>query len=390
MAVPATSSATIGDGATTTLQNVAITNNSGAACNLIVTRYPVPPGGLPADSGEAGVHWQISTDCATYNFDLVFNYTDVDLARSNGITEANLAAYRSTDGNSYSQVGGTVNTSANTVTVSGVTQLSWWTLGNSGTLAVTLTNFSAAQEDDAVLVTWETASELENRGFNLYRGVDPAGPDRQLNATLIPSQSQGSPSGFIYTWEDRADLQLGTTYFYWVEDVDISGATTIHGPVSVGFAPLAVTLAGFSAVQQGDTILATWETASELDNLGFNLYRGVDPTGPDRQLNAALIPSQSPGSSGGYAYTWEDRADLLPGVTYFYWLEDVDIHGATTMHGPVSVTMQTPTAVTLSRFQAGAADTPGPAVGVLLMALLTLVVTVPLARLLALRQPKDE
>ncbi len=281
---------------------------------------------------------------------------------------------------------GAGTSSGGTTTLAG----GFWNSGNSGTLAVTLTNFSAAQEDDAVLVTWETASELENRGFNLYRGVDPAGPDRQLNATLIPSQSQGSPSGFIYTWEDRADLQLGTTYFYWVEDVDISGATTIHGPVSVGFAPLAVTLAGFSAVQQGDTILATWETASELDNLGFNLYRGVDPTGPDRQLNAALIPSQSPGSSGGYAYTWEDRADLLPGVTYFYWLEDVDIHGATTMHGPVSVTMQTPTAVTLSRFQAGAADTPGPAVGVLLMALLTLVVTVPLARLLALRQPKDE
>ena len=108
-------------------------------------------------------------------------------------------------------------------------------------MAVTLADFSAAQTGDAVLLTWETNSELHNRGFNLYRGLSPAAPDRQLNETLIPSQSQGSPGGFIYTWEDRADLAPGATYFYWVEDVDITGAATRHGPVSATFnAPTAV------------------------------------------------------------------------------------------------------------------------------------------------------
>ncbi len=121
-------------------------------------------------------------------------------------------------------------------------------------------------------------------------------------------------------------------------------------------APLAVTLAGFSAVQQGDAVLATWETASELNNLGFNLYRGASAAGPDRQLNATLIPSQSPGSSGGYAYTWEDRADLAPGATYFYWVEDVDLHGAATMHGPVSVDFGAPTAVRVSGLAASSAS----------------------------------
>jgi hypothetical protein len=109
--------------------------------------------------------------------------------------------------------------------------------------AVTMADFSAAQTGDAVLLTWETNSELENRGFNLYRGTDPSAPDRQLNDALIPSQSQGNPGGFIYTWEDRADLVPGTTYFYWVEDVDIYGVATRHGPVSVDYgAPTAVRL----------------------------------------------------------------------------------------------------------------------------------------------------
>jgi hypothetical protein len=93
-----------------------------------------------------------------------------------------------------------------------------------------------------------TASELHNRGFNLYRGVSPDGWDRQLNTALIPSQSQGSPSGFVYTWLDDVDLVPGTSYYYWLQDVDTSGAMTMHGPVSVDYTgPTAVTLGGMEA-----------------------------------------------------------------------------------------------------------------------------------------------
>jgi hypothetical protein len=124
----------------------------------------------------------------------------------------------------------------------------FWNPASSAPLAVTLADFSAVQQGNAVLLTWETNSELNNRGFNLYRGTSDAGPDRQLNETLIPSQSQGNPGGFVYTWEDYADLLPGTTYFYWVEDVDIHGTATRHGPVSVDFTvPTAVEVTGLSA-----------------------------------------------------------------------------------------------------------------------------------------------
>lgn len=116
--------------------------------------------------------------------------------------------------------------------------------------------------------------------------------------------------------------------------------------------PLAVTLAAFEAEAQADRVLVSWETASELNNRGFNLYRGVSPDGWDRQLNALLIPSQAPGSPSGSAYTWEDQADLVPGTTYYYWLQDLDVYGATTLHGPVSVDFVTPTAVRLARVSA--------------------------------------
>ena len=39
---------------------------------------------------------------------------------------------------------------------------------------------------------------------------------------------------------------------------------------------------------------------------------------------------------------------VAPGQTWYYWLEDVDLNGATSLHGPVSATLQAPTAVTLA------------------------------------------
>lgn len=259
--VASTSSQSIADGGSATLEDVTVTNHSGASCLLTVTEYPTPSGGAPGDNGEMPIHWQITTDCATYNFDLVFHYTDIELAFGNNVTETHLAAYRSPTGadNDYALVGGVVNAGANTVTVSGVTQLSWWGLVDSNPLAVTLAEFGAVQQGDSVMVSWETASELETRGFNLHRGVDPAGPDRQLNSALIPSQAPGSPAGFLYTWEDRADLVSGTTYFYWVEAVDIYGVATWHGPVSVDFsAPTAVQMVGLTASSAPGLVSGWW------------------------------------------------------------------------------------------------------------------------------------
>ncbi len=93
---------------------------------------------------------------------------------------------------------------------------------NSGTLAVTLASFTAQGGADRVVVTWETVSEVDNAGFNLYRSADAAGPLTLL--TTVPSQAPGSTLGCAYTYDDL-DVQPGQTYWYWLEDVSLSGAT---------------------------------------------------------------------------------------------------------------------------------------------------------------------
>jgi hypothetical protein len=99
--------------------------------------------------------------------------------------------------------------------------------------------------------------------------------------------------------------------------------------------PTAVTLTRFEAQAKKAAIVLTWETASEIDNLGFNIYRAESAKGPFTKLNKSLIPSQvPPGSPIGATYTFRDRT-ARPGVKYFYKLESVDIYGNSAFHGPI-------------------------------------------------------
>jgi len=102
--------------------------------------------------------------------------------------------------------------------------------------------------------------------------------------------------------------------------------------------PTAVDLIRFEALAAGLAVQIEWETAVELHNLGFNLYRSETADGPLSKLNEALIPGQPPGSPGGAAYTWRDEA-VLAGATYSYWLEFVETQGAATLQGPATITL---------------------------------------------------
>ena len=99
--------------------------------------------------------------------------------------------------------------------------------------------------------------------------------------------------------------------------------------------PLAATLVSFTAEAEENQVLVSWETASEMNSLGFTIYgsNGAD----NEPAVLAFVPAQSPGSTAGVAYTYTD-AGVVAGQTYWYWLESVDLAGATRMHGPVQVT----------------------------------------------------
>jgi hypothetical protein len=53
----------------------------------------------------------------------------------------------------------------------------------------------------------------------------------QINATLIPTAvPPGSPFGAVYSYTD-SNVVPGTTYYYWLEVLSLSGYTDLKGPV---------------------------------------------------------------------------------------------------------------------------------------------------------------
>jgi hypothetical protein len=82
-------------------------------------------------------------------------------------------------------------------------------------------------------------------------------------------------------------------------------------------------------------VVVEWTTASELSTLGFNLYRSDLMDGTYIQINNELIPaSPDPLTGGKYSYI---DAQVHPGSTYYYELEDVDFDGNTSRYGPIEV-----------------------------------------------------
>ena len=115
-----------------------------------------------------------------------------------------------------------------------------WDIGADDILATTaveLVSFSARGLEGSVELSWETASELNNLGFHLYRSTSEDGSYERITATAIPGLGS-SPVGTSYSYKDSG-LTNGVTYYYKLEDIETTGKTELHGPVSATPAPTA-------------------------------------------------------------------------------------------------------------------------------------------------------
>jgi hypothetical protein len=99
---------------------------------------------------------------------------------------------------------------------------------------------------------------------------------------------------------------------------------------------LAATVFGLSAKRARKGVVVRWRTGTEVDALGYNVYR---QQGRRRvRLNKRVIPALTltrGGTSGG-AYSYVDRRAPRH-RSLRYWLQDVDLNGNRTWHGPLAV-----------------------------------------------------
>ena len=96
-------------------------------------------------------------------------------------------------------------------------------LGDETALAVELASFTVAVTVNGVTLNWRTISEINNLGFNIYRSTQKDGKYALVNAKLIGGAgTDATPHDYSFTDEN---VELGQTYYYYIEAVDFAGNT---------------------------------------------------------------------------------------------------------------------------------------------------------------------
>jgi hypothetical protein len=96
-----------------------------------------------------------------------------------------------------------------------------------GTL-IDLSSFTAKPSNGRVKLEWSTEAEIDNAGFNIYRSESGDVGYEKINPELIAAKGSET-KGAKYVFIDNI-AKNRKTYFYKLEDIDLNGTSTMHGP----------------------------------------------------------------------------------------------------------------------------------------------------------------
>lgn len=164
--------------------------------------------------------------------------------------------------------------------------------------------------------TGATTSDPTVAGQNLtWSGPfnDPAGGDVTLHFGVTVSSTVG-------TYYNNAGGSAETTAVAQTGDT---------APVQVG-GPTAVQMRSFTATPAARGILLRWRTGSEVELVGFNVFRQKGVQARKVKLNRSLVRAK--GGVAGAKYSWLDRSAKRGGR---YWLQAVNADGSRSWYGGV-------------------------------------------------------
>lgn len=121
--------------------------------------------------------------------------------------------------------------------------------------AIGLSTFDVRIKAVGAQIRWTTAFERDTLGFNVYRGASPtdAGSVR-VNAVQIAARSS---AGAAYAIDDAGGAAGD---LYWLEEVEVSGRSTVYGPSTV---PPCETCAHASTLVTPRRVFLPWAAAAE-------------------------------------------------------------------------------------------------------------------------------
>ena len=170
--------------------------------------------------------------------------------------------------------------------------------------AIKLKDVAATGYDQGQYIEWNTGHEINNLGFNIYR--NESGKRVRLNehllagSALVAGENNAMTAGKTYSWWDGSSA--GKQVEYVLEEIDINGQSSFHGPIvvkSVGGAPpersqaQALSRAGISQTQASRPVTRTAQLPAS-------------PKGPESDLSALPAVKISVKTEGWYRVTKSD------------------------------------------------------------------------------------
>ncbi len=154
------------------------------------------------------------------------------------------------------------------------------------------------------------------------------------------------PVGGVFLANGSYDCQIMLTEesFHGWPGGDYTGGWAAAMGTGIQFvidSSVPVKLSTFGAEAEGGSAVVKWATESEVNNLGFEVFRAIEEDGEYVLVSSYKTDNSLKGQGSSNTrseYRCEDGT-VKPGQTYFYKLADVDFEGIKTFHGPVSVTI---------------------------------------------------
>ena len=150
------------------------------------------------------------------------------------------------------------------------------------------------------------------------------------------------PIGSYQTRPDAASLPEGWDATTTIQDqwLEITDLEETHLDIELGYYAFEtpVELTQFTAQARPGMIELSWVTESETENMGFHLYRSTSEQGPFERITGSMI-SGAGSSQSRRTYSYTDAVPATAG-TYVYRISDISYTGVETMHGTVSVTIE--------------------------------------------------
>jgi hypothetical protein len=182
--------------------------------------------------------------------------------------------------------------------------------------------------NSAVTLSYAVRVTAAAVGQRLYITGGPAVRGGGKNPAANAAPTPGTTATFTPAWSSAT--------FPRTESLGpLCDLSSLQGAVS----PVAVSLSRFEALPGDAEALVVWDTASEFDNLGFEVWRRVAGENDFQRISPGIILGHGTTDLAAH-YAFKD-APLPNGVKAEYLLEDIELDGRTMWHGPVDATPET-------------------------------------------------